>query len=225
MVVFALVHASFQVGVSVLTLLSSHSLSRRDSLRRLIGLNTAYIAGTVLATATMLVLTIYLLQHLPGTWLTTLWYGVMTTCIVVGLLVIATYYRRGKGTMLWLPRAAAAFLTRRAKRTRDPIEAAMLGATTVVAELPFTAVIFVGIALLVLYSAESIMKNVTILVYSCAVTVPLMLMTILIAGGHRLSTIQRWRESNKDFLQYAAGLGLLVIALCISVFLLTPGEA
>jgi hypothetical protein len=34
---------------------------------------------------------------------------------------------------------------------------------------------------------------------------------VLIGSGHSLSRIQRWREANKHFLQFAAGAGLIVL--------------
>jgi hypothetical protein len=38
-----------------------------------------------------------------------------------------------------------------------------------------------------------------------------------IGSGHALSRIQKWRESNKLFLQFAAGGGLLVLGFYVYV--------
>jgi len=52
-----------------------------------------------------------------------------------------------------------------------------------------------------------------IALYCIVATLPLVTMTILLAGGHKLSRIQRWRENSKLFLQYAAGAGMFAAAV------------
>lgn len=84
---------------------------------------------------------------------------------------------------------------------------------SVVAELPFTAVLM-AMASLVLASYIMLEDFVPIILLYCLVaTLPLVTMTILLAGGHKLSSIQRWRENSKLFLQYAAGAGMFAAAV------------
>ena len=40
---------------------------------------------------------------------------------------------------------------------------------------------------------------------------------MLIGGGHKLSRIQKWREDNKRFMQFAAGSALLVLGFYMYV--------
>jgi hypothetical protein len=40
---------------------------------------------------------------------------------------------------------------------------------------------------------------------------------ILIGSGHKLSAIQKWREDNKGFLQFAAGGALAVLGFFVYV--------
>lgn len=217
---FALVHAGFQLGVSVLTLLSGHSLGKSRSLQRTLGLNIAYIVGVVMITGLLLSLCLFIWEYVYYWPAQAVLAGLATACVFLGLLVIVTYYRRGHGTSLWIPRSLADYLMQRAKHTKNTVESAVLGATTVVAELPFTIVVIAGSTyILQLFVGSRDLPN-SIVLYSLAVAMPLMIVTILLAGGHPLSHIQRWRESNKVFLQSASAYGLFVVALFITVFYL-----
>jgi hypothetical protein len=40
---------------------------------------------------------------------------------------------------------------------------------------------------------------------------------VLIGSGHRLSEIQKWRETNKRFLQFSAGGALVVLGFFVYV--------
>jgi hypothetical protein len=41
---------------------------------------------------------------------------------------------------------------------------------------------------------------------------------MLLGGGHSISEIQRWRETNKRFLQVVAGGGLIILGFFIFVY-------
>lgn len=221
----AIIHMAFQLGTSVLTLLSGHSLTHRRALHRLGILNLAFIIG-VFGT-TMLILT--LLTSLAVLWIdpsiyTATWLVLFGLAIVVAMLIMVVYYRDGKGTRLWVPRSFASYLTTRAKKTKNGIEALALGVISAIAELPFTGVLLL-IAAMTLSTMSSLDSHLLLItIYTLASIMPLVVITILLAGGHRLSTIQRWRESSKTFLQYAAGIGLLVASLFILVFFIIVPE-
>jgi hypothetical protein len=205
----AVLHASFQLATSVLTLISGHSLMHERAKHRLLTLNVAYILGVVAMTSLVIAgMATSAVLWLPLEHLDTAWLLLITVALVVGLLVMTAYYRRGKGTRLWIPRSFASYLEDRAKKTKNVVEAGALGIISVVAELPFTAVLM-AMASLVLASFVMLEDFVPIIALYCTVaTLPLVTMTILLAGGHKLSRIQRWRENSKLFLQYAAGAGM-----------------
>ncbi len=214
----ALTQATFQLGVSVLTLLSGHSLGKKRSLRRLFALNTAYILGSFVMTLLLFGALLYVMLTImydiePYAWML----FVALSCFIA-LMIITRYYRRGRGTVLWLPRAAAVYLSDRAKRTKNTFEAFMLGGAATLAELPFTLVPMSGAAYIMMLYILPSSHLVIASLYSFVVISPLILITTYIAGGHRLSTIQRWREDNKSFLQYAAAMLLLAIALYITIY-------
>lgn len=213
-----LLHASFQLGVSVLTLLSGHSLGRRRSFARLMQLNVAYLCGAALVTILLFASFGYaamagLKYALPEAWLV-----VSFLNIIIGLMVIGFYYRRQKGTGLWIPRAMARYLENRTKKTKHSAEAFTLGAGSVLAEIPF----LIGPLLIAVLSVISTpgsagLQLQSFLLYSLISLLPLITIVSLVGAGHKISTIQRWREHNKLFLQYCAGSGLVVLGAYIFV--------
>ena len=57
----AIIHASFQLSVSVLTMLSGHSLGRKTAHRKVLRLMGSFINGSIVATALLLASLSYLL--------------------------------------------------------------------------------------------------------------------------------------------------------------------
>lgn len=215
-VVTALLHGNFQVSVSVLTLLSGHSLGAKKAHTRLLALNLSYIAGVVL-TVTGVLLGVISLVHSIGGVTQDVWIVAIALCAAIGSITSIAYYQGKRGTVLWLPRPIAEYLSVRAKKTRRAIEAAALGGMTVIAELPFTiAPLAVAGVLIADHAATA--DLVWSSLYALVASLPLIVITVLLGAGHALSRIQRWREQNKIFLQYSSGIGLVVLALYVVVF-------
>lgn len=214
----AIIHAMMQLGVSVLTLMSGHSLGARKAHSRLLRLNIGYIIGTGAMTFSIIsagmVISDSLLQATPPQ---ALFAGLAILSILSSLSVLRFYYRRSPGTLLWIPRGLAEYLTKRAKTTKSSFEAVALGAMTAVMELPFTVAPIAIISVLMIFTSPS--TRLAVILGYCLVTVlPLVIITGMIGAGHKLSTIQRWREDNKKFLQYASSFGLLAASLYIVLF-------
>jgi hypothetical protein len=216
--VVGIVHAMMQLGVSVLTLLSGHSLGSKRAHSRLLRLNFGYIIGAFVVAALMVASLSFLIQSyfwlIP---LKTMFIGLSVLAIISSLSIIRFYYRKSPGTLLWIPRGLAEYLTNRAKRTRNSFEAGALGAMTVVMELPFTFALFLIVSVFMIFISPDLRLWIT-LGYAFITVLPLLVITSLVGGGHRLSTIQRWREDNKYFLQYASSFGLLAITLFIILY-------
>lgn len=216
--VVGLVHAMMQLGVSVLTLLSGHSLGSKRAHTRLLRLNFGYIIGAFITAALLVASLSFVAQSYF--WLVPLktqFIAVSILSIICSLSIIRFYYRKSPGTLLWIPRGLAEYLTNRAKRTRNSFEAGALGAMTVLMELPFTLALFLIVSVFMIFVAPDVRTWVT-LGYAFVTVLPLLIITSLIGAGHRLSTIQRWRENNKYFLQYASSFGLLAITLFIILY-------
>ena len=210
------VHACFQLAVSVLTLLSSHTIGRRLPNTRLLSLNFWYILG-VIVMVTLLALGAMSLQRWA---LTVIGDGAEFVTLglipLVALLMVLFYYRRGRGTRLWLPRPAADYITSRAKRTKSSVEAFSLGMTTAVTELPF-AIAPLAIVALAFQGFSNDQWVRLAISYALAVTLPLMFVAVYLSSGHKISSVQAWRENAKEFLNWTSAAALLLLTLYLVV--------
>ena len=96
------VHACYQLSVSVLTYMSSHKLSQKASVRQLLRLGFSYAGGVILTTALLLVAVASLLSSIKSDTPRIAVAIVIACASFIGLLTMTIYYRRGKGTQLWL---------------------------------------------------------------------------------------------------------------------------
>ena len=212
----ALIHASFQLSVSMLTLLSGHAIGTKTAHGRLMRLVMSFITGT--AVMSLLLLAFGVLSFQPGyipasPFIWSIACGVM---IGLGIAVWSFYYRREAGTSLWLPRSMARFLGDRTKATKVGAEAFSLGIASVLAEILFImGPLF--LAALTINTLPTVYQAAGMLTYLAVSLLPLLIVAALVGGGHKLSHIQRWREANKRFLQFAAGSGLLILGLYVYV--------
>lgn len=209
----ALIHASFQLSVSVLTLLSGHSLGKKTRHTRVMHLMNSFIAGVLAFTLLLLSSVVY---YLSSAMLSTQTSKAIlaASCgllIGLGLAVWIFYYRKGDGTTLWLPRSMAQYLFERTKKTRSGAEAFGLGMSSVVAELLFI-IAPLSIAAIEISRLPTLAWQVgAILGYVVLSLLALLIIFVVVGSGHRLSSVQKWRERNKRFLQFSAGGGLLVL--------------
>lgn len=215
-VAIAFAHASFQLGVSVLTLLSSHVIGSAKSHTALLRLDSGYLLGVIVATFATFLSVSSVVDGLAISNPLNVWLGLACISSAMGLLIVAFYYRRAKGTTLWVPRLFAQYLSTRTKKTKSSIEAFVLGLATVVAELPFTLITFVLAAFLVRQQSDSA-QLVAAGLYTLLVCLPLLVVAGLITSGHKISTIQKWREENKTFLQWSSGVTLVLIGVYLVV--------
>jgi len=215
--VAALIHASFQLSVSMLTLLSSHTIGAKRSHARLLGLTNAFTFGVMVMTV-LLLSTAALFVQLKLAWVdqSLLWVAACGLLLGLGVAVWIFYYRREQGTALWLPRGMARYLSDRTKATKQAPEAFGLGLSSVAAELLF---IFapVLVSALVLVRLDPGLQLVGILLYTALSLSPLLVVNGLIGSGHKISRIQRWREENKAFMQFIAGSALIVLGFYVYV--------
>lgn len=207
-------HASFQLGVSMLTLLSSHAIGAGKRHAQVFRLDIGYTLGAILMTAGLLALLNDKVQLFIGEITRLHWALAAGLLGGAGLAVLLFYYRRNRGTLLWLPRGFVEFASGRAKKTRNSYEAFAIGATMVVAELPFTIAPMIVTALL-MQTLVPALQLWAIVGYSVAACLPLLVMTALIGSGHKISSIQRWRETNKTFLQWTSGLVLILLGIYV----------
>jgi hypothetical protein len=213
----ALIHASFQLSVSVLTLLSGHAIGARHSQARIMHLTFGFVSGvgvmTLLALSFISLILLHLFGHDAPEFVWAIACGLL---IGVGLAVWFFYYRREKGTALWIPRSFAHHLSDRSKAAKSAAEAFSLGLTSVISELLFIAAPMI-ISALVLIGLPAHWQLVGIAIYTVISLLTLFSVWVLIGSGHKLSSIQKWREDNKGFLQFAAGGALAVLGFFVYV--------
>jgi hypothetical protein len=214
----ALIHASFQLSVSVLTLMSGHAIGSKKSHARLMRLTTSYTTGAGVMTLLLLSFTSLMLLHWFGTEVPlVVWALVCGLVFGIGIAVWLFYYRRNaKGTELWIPRSFAKFLTDRSKKTQQGAEAFSLGLTSVISELIFI-IPTVAIAALVLISLSPEWQLVGIALYTIISLLGLLIVWSLIGSGRSLARIQKWRTENKRFLQFSSGGALIVLGCFVYV--------
>lgn len=210
-----LLHATFQLSVSVLTLLSGHAIGNKKSQAKLFRLTTAFLVGAsvmtllLISSATLFSLNLFGPEAAPIVW------AIASGIVIgVGISVWMFYYRRDKGTMLWIPRSIAGYLHDRTKHTSNSAEAFALGTMGVVGELLFTLAPLVIGALTIIQLNPS-WQLVGLGIYVLTASLPLIVMWMLIGGGHKISELQKWREDNKYFLQFVAGSGLIVLGFYV----------
>ncbi len=217
-----LLHASFQLSVSMLTLLSSHTIGAKKSHNRLLGLTNSFTFGALVMTV-LLLSTISLIITLSSTSLIlALWVAACGLLLGLGIAVWIFYYRKEQGTTIWLPRSLARYLSDRTKATKEPAEAFALGLVSILAELLFILAPLI-VASLVLTQLSPTLQVFGIVTYIAISLLPLFVITGLVGSGHKISNIQRWREQNKRFLQFIAGTGSFALGFYIYVHqVLTP---
>ena len=213
----ALVHASFQLSVSVLTLLSGHAISTHKSHKRALKLTFGFVAGAGVMTLLLLAFVSFIFLHVFGTQAPQLVWAIGCGLLIgVGIAVWFFYYRKEKGTSLWIPRSFARHLSDRSKATKDTAEAFSLGLTSVISELLFIIAPII-ISALVLVQLPGMWQLVGIGIYTVISLLTLFSIWVLISSGHNLSEIQKWRERNKHFLQFSAGSAIIVLGFFVYV--------
>lgn len=220
-IVFAsFVHASFQLSVSVLTLLSGHSLGKKTAHRKVLRLMNSYILGTVILSALLITSLAYFLSTVINHSASTEQFVAAIACGIMAGLGVATwafYYRSGEGTALWLPRGFARYLTSRTKSTKNSFEAFGLGMTSVIGELLFVIGPLLASALAIVTMPGLWWQLAGILLYIVISVLPLLVVFSMVGGGHRITKIQAWREKHKRFIQFVAGGSLIILAAYILV--------
>ena len=210
----ACLHASFQLGVSLLTVLSGHSLSKQRSHLRLMHLNFWYVLGYAFMTFLLSIALVYFVIVLKADQSYIIGLVVASYSVLVGIWMSRYYFRDRNSTALWIPRGFARYLQERSSKTRAGSESFVLGCASILAELPF---IIAPLSIAAIYIGRQSLNYqlLEILGYTIIATLPLLIIFVLIGGGHKISRIQSWREQNRRFLQQAAALGLIVLGICL----------
>ncbi|MBQ6393914.1 hypothetical protein IJH74_01560 [Candidatus Saccharibacteria bacterium] len=212
-----LVHATLQLGISALLLLYHASLGKNVK-RKTRELVRDFNLGISLFIALLLASTCFVTLVIFG--------GALpksALVILVGLIAAMAfgiwflYYRKSTGTELWVPRSFARFITERADKTDDGVEAFSLGMLIACAEVPFAMLLIITAANSVLNLPQPV-QLLAIAVYVLIATMPMWLAQLLINNGKTIVDIQRWRVKNKQFLKVISGVGFITLAIFLLAF-------
>lgn len=212
-----IMHATFQLSVSVLTLLSGHALGKARSRRKVSALSASFVLGTIVSLlllisfATLVMYDIFS-PDIPRV----VWTIVSGLLAGIGLSVWFFYYRKSEGTLLWIPRPISDYLRTRTSDTSNSVEAFSLGVMGVLGEILFT-IAPISVASLALVKLDPKMQLAGLIVYVIVSILPLFVITLLVRRGHKISHVQKWREKNKFFMQFISGAGLLALAVYVYV--------
>lgn len=219
----AFIHATFQLSVSVLTLLGGHSIGKKRSKMRLIHLTSNYVGGVALMTVLLVTSLILMSTNVFGPYAPTLiWAGICGVTVGIGISAWLFYYKRhSDGTELWIPRQIAKYLYDRTKDTKSGSESFGLGLMTSLSELLFTIAPII-ISALLLSSVSPNWQLLGISIYLVISLLPLVIVWLLVGSGYKISAIQNWRAQNKWFLQFASGSGLLLLGLFLFINIVFP---
>jgi len=213
----ALIHASFQLSTSMLTLLSSHTIGHQRSHARLLRMTCSFITGASIMTMLLLSFSSLILLSIFGSSTPLIaWAIACGMSVGIAIAVWLFYYRNESGTTLWIPRGIARYLTDRTKATHLSGEAFGLGLSSVIGEILFI-ITPLGISALILIQLPPMWQLAGIGIYTLISSLSLIIVLVLIGSGHAISGIQQWRESNKRFLQFVGGAGLITLALFVYV--------
>lgn len=213
----AIIQATLQLGQGAFLILY-HASAGRHLTAKTRNLSGSFVSGVGLATFFGLSATCFLLVYLAQ--------GVLPDFLLISIIFILMllaifmwffYYRHGHTTELWLPKAAAKFVTSRARATRSNTEAFSLGVLTFILELPLSAVLLVMAANSIL-ALPAVWQLLAILGFTLVSMIPLFVMQACFRTGRTVVDVQRWRLKNKNFLRLVSGVGFLVLAIFILAF-------
>lgn len=212
----ATIHASFQLSISTLTLMSGHSLGIQQSHQKLVSLVISFVLGVIFMTFLLLTSGIYMANTMIhyGILQIVLWATACSALIIIGVAVWLFYFRPGKGTILWIPRFMAEYLTRRCSKTKSNGEAFSLGISSVVGEIIFLLAPIV-VSILFIINMPIALQISGVALYILISVLPLVVVCILVNKQNKLSRIQKWREENKRFIQFMTGSIMLAVGFFV----------
>ncbi|MBQ2659858.1 hypothetical protein IJF86_00280 [Candidatus Saccharibacteria bacterium] len=218
----ALIHAFFQLDLGGLLLLYHASLKSHVTKKTRV-LVSNFILGAAFMLFLGLLASAFLVQTLfKGSLPFEVLSLIVGILVVIAILIWAIYYRSGRSTELWLPRAVSRYINSRARSTSSRIEAFSLGMLTSFSEFPFSFI-------LVFLSANSLLEFspvfqlISIFGYLFIALLPLLICRLFIKKGKTVVDIQKWRQKNKPFLRFLSGCSFLVLAVFLFVFKILGG--
>ena len=187
-----------------------HYASAKNSRDKALNLSSFFVIGNAVMTTLLLALIYFSLYHFlldnPMFDITMLYWAIAGILALLGLFVFCFYYRRGKGTELFISRKAAKSILLKARTVRNSSDAFVLGLAAGIFEIIFVLPIYIVVVL------EIIGSSVDNLLYAPILLFIFMFFTILPTFSVReqmyrrqknLADIERSRVKYKMLSYYA----------------------
>jgi cytochrome c biogenesis protein CcdA len=208
-------------AIGVLILMVSVVLGGGKSIGRLLLLGSAYIGAifiTYLAAGLGLV---YFLSEIPILIAEYLSIAVGLLVIMAGLLEIKDFFWYGKGFSLEIPHVFAKKIQEWSMNSSTSVVGVMLlGAFVAAVELPCTGAPYLAIITVLRVNFDITAFGLMVL-YNLIFVAPLLIILAMVAGGAKISSVQKWKEESKGAMRL--GIGLLLIALGWILILIANG--
>ncbi|HKX72461.1 MAG TPA: hypothetical protein VJM32_00420 [Candidatus Saccharimonadales bacterium] len=207
-------------AIGVLILMVSVVLGGGKSIGRLLLLGSAYI-GAIFFTYLIAGLgLIYFLSEIPILIAEYLSIAVGILVILAGMLEIKDYFWYGKGFSLQIPHYFAMKIQEMSTSKTTVVGVMLLGAFVAAVELPCTGAPYLAIITVLRINFDMTAFGLMVL-YNLIFVAPLIIILAMVAGGAKISSVQKWKEESKGAMRL--GMGLLLIALGWILILIANG--
>jgi cytochrome c biogenesis protein CcdA len=207
-------------AIGVLILMVSVVLGGGTSIGRLLLLGSAYI-GAIFFTYLIAGLgLIYFLSEIPILIAEYLSIAVGILVILAGMLEIKDYFWYGKGFSLQIPHYFAIKIQEMSTSKTTVVGVMLLGAFVAAVELPCTGAPYLAIITVLRINFDMTAFGLMVL-YNLIFVAPLIIILAMVAGGAKISSVQKWKEESKGAMRL--GMGLLLIALGWILILIANG--
>ncbi len=206
-------------AIGVLILMVSVILGGKGSTKRLLFLGSLYILAIFMTYLIAGLGLIYFLASVPLYIAEYLSLVVGVLVILAGLLEIKDFFWYGQGFSLQIPPYFAEKIHKFSKNVTVP-GVIFLGAFIAGVELPCTGAPYLAIITLLSlnFNFQAFMM---LVLYNIVFVLPLIIILLMVAGGTKVSSIKKWKQSNKGYMRFA--IGYLLIALGWLLILIANG--
>ena len=139
--------------------------------------------------------------------------------IAIGVIFPFCYFRKGKGTKLFISRRLAKEFNQKTKTAKSRSDAFVLGFIASLPELIFTIPVYMIAAIEIMkIGSTPILRAILSLGFILIKIAPLIAMHLAMDVGQNLAVIQKARAKNKQFTKYFIGTIYLLIGILVIIF-------
>ena len=134
--------------------------------------------------------------------------------LALGFFSFFFYFRKSRGTELFISRSVSKQLVLRAKNINSRSDAFMLGLFSGTAELLFTLPLFI-ISVAAVNNLDHSLRPAFALLFIIAPIVPIVSFYAMFHSGYNLAEIQRRRVKNKPFFRLMISIGFILLVISV----------